>query len=177
MTADQKRKLAIAGTIVLLLAATGAIAKSRPGTTPTSIRAGRETMVHNTTPACRAANRYVAMVNEGRLADLPTLFADVVDYIGPDGQHRSTRAEVAAMYSGYAQATKNKSLGFELFSLTPIGKNECLMEFGISEPKTNRFVLAAIEHIFVAPDGKIDRFVPYFQSATREEFQKLISGH
>ena len=179
MTSIQKLPL-VATVGVLLLWANIVFAQSTPSkgrTTSTAIRAGREAMIRDTTPACHAASRYVAMVNEGKLGGLGSLFADTVDYTGPDGKHRSTRAEVEAMYAGYAKATSNRSLGFELFSLTPVGADECLMEFGITERNTGSFVLAAVEHVFVGRDGKINRFVPYFNSATRDAFQALINGH
>ena len=51
------------------------------------------------TPACAAAKAYVDLINAHRLGEVGSLFADKVDYIGPDAVHRSTRADVTKVYA------------------------------------------------------------------------------
>jgi len=71
--------------LALNLAITVAVAHDA-GSSRKYISEGREAFVNRTTPACKAAFRYVELLTEEKFSELRSLFADQVDYIGPDGK-------------------------------------------------------------------------------------------
>jgi hypothetical protein len=125
---------------------------------------GREHAIRRGTPACEAAYRYVVLVNLRRYAEIGSLFAGEVDYIGPDGRPLHRGADVGALYARLGPVHQDVLQG-RIYSLIPIGQRECILEFGTPNPETHEFQLAAVDHFFVGRDGKVTRFLAYFQTA------------
>jgi SnoaL-like domain len=150
--------------LALLLATTGTVAQDA-GSSRKYISEGREAFVNRTTPACRAAFRYVELLTEEKFSELRSLFADEVDYIGPDGKPLSRGEDVGALYARVGPQMNGRTKA-KIDSLVPVGANECLMEFRtLVDPAAGLYKLSAVDHFTVAADGKVTRFVPYFQTA------------
>ena len=117
------------------------------------------------TPACRAAKQYIDLAIEGRYQDIGDLFADKVDYKGPDAVALSSREEVTKVYASLGEVEKKagKPHGPRLKRLVPLNDNECFMEFEIYDYASAAYRLYAIDHFIVGSDGKIIWFRPYFQ--------------
>lgn len=115
------------------------------------------------TPACRAAQQYNEITNEGRFSDVGALFADEVDYIGPDAIARSTREEVDDLYRRIGMAVKSRPPHSRIVRLVPVNLNECFYEFDQFEHETGSYRLAGIAHFIVDDEGKIVWFRPFFQ--------------
>lgn len=150
--------------LALIVAAVGADAQN-PDRPLTLVTKGRESFVHRTTPACEAAARYIELLTAEKFAEVRSLFADEVDYTGPDGKPLSRGDDVGALYARLGPQMKDRMKG-KIDSLVPVGANECLMEFSTQvDPAAHRYALSAVDHFVVGPDGKVVRFIPYFQTA------------
>ena len=115
------------------------------------------------TPACLAAKSYIALANAGKFAEIGDLFAEKVDYIGPDMKARSSREEVAKLYAGMAPAFQELPPRAHVLGLAPLRPNECFLEFEffnrMAAPPSK---VSGVDHFTVDDQGKIIRFRPYF---------------
>src|SRR5689334_14806574 len=59
-----------------------------------------------TSKACTAAKAYVDLINARRYSEVGNLFAERVDYIGPDAIARQSKAEVAKVYEQFGVTYK-----------------------------------------------------------------------
>lgn len=117
-------------------------------------------------PACRAGQEYMTRVN-GDIGSTGALFADTVDYIGPDGLPKTTNAEITATYIAAGEVKKAHKMGAvaRIVHLVPIGATECLMEFDQIVSDGGKPYLVAIDHFGVDKAGKITFFRPFVQTA------------
>jgi len=58
------------------------------------------------TPACRAAKQYIDLAIAGRFREIADLFADKVDYVGPDAVALSDRENIRKGYIAIGEAEK-----------------------------------------------------------------------
>jgi hypothetical protein len=117
------------------------------------------------TPACVAARSYFELGTQHRFTEMGALFAEKVDYIGPDGIARSSGADVAKIYAGMKDTHFRQLVQSDIFRLVPIGDNECFLEFAVSPSDGN--TLFAVDHFIVDGQGKVIWFRPFFQQAFR----------
>ena len=117
------------------------------------------------TPACVAARRYIDLGREHKAADIGTLFAETVDYVGPDGVTHSTGRQVADVYAAMSKTDWARLSEVHLYRLVPLNQNECFMEFSSGPPSGP--ILYAIDHFIVNGQGKVIWFRPFFQQAFR----------
>jgi hypothetical protein len=116
------------------------------------------------TPACRAAESYIELANAGKFVQMGNLFAEKVDYIGPDMMARSSRAEVAKLYAGQAEVYHGASPRARVLRLAPINGNECFLEFEFLNLMENPPAsVSGVDHFTVDTEGKVIRFRPYFE--------------
>lgn len=117
-------------------------------------------------PACRAGQEYMTRVNND-IGSTGALFADKVDYIGPDGLPKTTNAEITATYIAAGEVKKAHKMGAvaRIVHLVPIGATECLMEFDQVVTDGGKPYLVAIDHFGVDKAGKIIFFRPFVQTA------------
>ena len=117
------------------------------------------------TAACRAAKQYIELAIEGRFQEIADLFADKVDYVGPDAVALSDREDIRKGYIAIGEAEKKagKPHGPRLERLVPLNDNECFMEFERYDYAAAAYRLYAVDHFIVGPDGKVVWFRPYFQ--------------
>jgi hypothetical protein len=120
------------------------------------------------TPACRAAKRYIDLAIAGRFQEIADLFADKVDYLGPDAVALSDREDIRKGYIAIGEAEKKagKPHGPRLERLVPLNDNECFMEFERFDYAAAAYRLYAVDHFIVGPDGKVVWFRPYFQESS-----------
>ena len=119
------------------------------------------------TPACRAAKRYVDLAAAGHYREIGDLFADKVDYVGPDFRALSNREDIRKGYIAIGVIEiKAGNPGPRLERLVPLNDNECFMEFERFDYEAAAYRLFAIDHFIVGPDGKIIWFRPYFQESS-----------
>jgi hypothetical protein len=121
------------------------------------------------TPACRAAKNYIDLISQNRLDKMGGLFADQVDYVGPDAVSRSSGEEVGKLYAQLGDRTKSKAPKVRLGRLVPLHDNECFMEFDLFDDAAGRYKLTAIDHFIVGSDGRIVWFRPFFQQALNQD--------
>lgn len=115
------------------------------------------------TPACNAADRYIALANAGAFDRMGDLFAEVVDYVGPDMVTRTHRADVAEVYSGMAQVFGSNPPQARVLRLAPVGAKECFLEFEFfNRIPTQPVRSSGVDHFTVDDAGKVIRFRPYF---------------
>lgn len=152
------RKIAGAAWIVLMvgLAFPAAAQVTVPTLTPPTLTA-------KLTLACATAKTYVELIDAQRLNEVGSLFADKVDYVGPDAVHRSTRAEVTKVYADVGVARKKYPPKMRITRLSPINDNECFMEFDSYDYSKKRYVLLAVDHFITDTAGKVVFFRPFFQ--------------
>ena len=114
------------------------------------------------TPACRAAHDYTTL---GPAKS--DVFADQVDYIGPDGKAKSSKADILAGYAaaGAKMQQSARASTFRITHLLPIGERECLLEFEQTDASTGEYFLVAIDHFKVNDQGKVIFFRPFVQTA------------
>jgi hypothetical protein len=150
------------------LGLTGASAASAQSASSAEPETSSSGAVVPLTPGCRAANEYIDLAMAGRYQDIGSLFAEKVDYVGPDAIARSNREEVTKVYAALGQAEKKagKPHGPILKRLVPLNENECFMEFEIFDFPAGAYRLYAVDHFIVGPDGKIVWFRPYFQESS-----------
>jgi len=147
----------------------GANAVSAPDTVPPELGASKgkrpSGAITQLTPACRAAKRYIDLAIDGRFQEIADLFADKVDYVGPDAVALSDREDIRKGYIAIGEAEKKagKPHGPRLERLVPLNDNECFMEFERFDYAAAAYRLYAVDHFIVGPDGKVVWFRPYFQ--------------
>lgn len=112
-------------------------------------------------PACRAGEAYVAAGNAQDSDRIARIFADKVDYTGPDGIHRDDHSDIAAVYKRY---TGKMDLVRRVSHAGPIDEHSCLVEMESSE-NGGAFSPSAVVHLEVDASGKITRFLPYVLTA------------
>jgi hypothetical protein len=117
------------------------------------------------TPACATAKTYVALIDAQRLDEVGTLFADKVDYVGPDAVHRDSGAEVTKVYADIGQAIKKYPPKMRITRLSPVNGNECFLEFDSYNYATHHYVLLAVDHFITDAQGRVIFFRPFFQQA------------
>ena len=117
------------------------------------------------TPACRAAKQYIDLAIADRFQDIADLFANKVDYVGPDAVALSDREDIRKGYIAVGDAEKKagKPHGPILERLVPLNDNECFMEFERFDYAAAAYRLYAVDHFIVGADGKIVWFRPFFQ--------------
>jgi hypothetical protein len=120
------------------------------------------------TPACRAAKRYIDLAIAGRYEEIGDLFADKVDYVGPDFRALGNREDIRKGYIaiGEGEIKAGNPPGPRLERLVPLNDNECFMEFERFDHAAAAYRLFAVDHFIVGPDGKIIWFRPYFQESS-----------
>jgi hypothetical protein len=115
------------------------------------------------TPACLAAESYIDLANAGKFAQMGNLFAEKVDYVGPDMEARSRREEVARLYAGMAGIFHGLPPQAHVLRLAPLRANECFLEFEFfNRMATHPSKVSGVDHFTVDEQGKIIRFRPYF---------------
>lgn len=117
------------------------------------------------TPACATAKTYVALIDAQRLDEVGSLFAEKVDYVGPDAVHRNTGVEVTKVYADIGKAIKKYPPKMRVTRLSPINDNECFLEFDSYNYATHRYVLLAVDHFITDAQGRVIFFRPFFQQA------------
>jgi hypothetical protein len=168
--------LLIGSSFIALVLAMPAAAQSNspasgPGSDPPATPAGRSSTtgaITQLTPACRAAKRYIDLASARRYKEIGDLFADKVDYVGPDARALSNREDIKKGYFAVAEAeTKaGNPPGPRLKSLVPLNDNECFMEAERFDHVAAAYRLFSIDHFIVGPDGKVIWFRPYFQESS-----------
>ena len=121
------------------------------------------------TPACRTAKQYIDLASARHYREIGDLFADKVDYVGPDARALNSKEDIAKGYIALAVAeTKAGDPGPRMTRLVPLHDNECFMEAERFDHVAGVYRLFSIDHFIVGPDGKIIWFRPFFhESATR----------
>lgn len=115
------------------------------------------------TPACRAAKRYIALANAGAFDQMGDLFAEPVDYVGPDMVARTHRVDVARVYGGMAQVFGSNPPQARVLRLAAVGTRECFLEFEFfNRIPTQPIRSSGVDHFTVDDAGKVVRFRPYF---------------
>ena len=138
--------------------------------TPLTAHAPREGAAGNAdpspgtlTPACHAAERYIALANAGAFDRMGDLFAEAVDYVGPDMVARTHRADVAKVYSGMTQVFGSNPPQAQILRLAALGTKECFLEFEFfNRIPTQPIRSSGVDHFTVNDAGEVIRFRPYF---------------
>jgi hypothetical protein len=125
------------------------------------------------TPACKAAKRYMEIIEARDLAGIRDLFAENAEYTGPDGTTVNELDKIVASYERGLKNSNTASWHFRIANLLPFEKNGCLLEFATSFDQPNQFVLSAVDHIEVNAQGKVTKFLPYIASSNL----KRIAAH
>jgi hypothetical protein len=147
----------------------GANAASAQNTVPPELGASKgkpsSGALTQLTPACRAAKRYIDLAIDGRFQEIGDLFADKVDYVGPDAVALSNREDIKKVYVALGEVAikAGKPHRPRLERLVPLNGNECFMEFDVFDYASAAYRLYAVDHFIVGPDGKVVWFRPYFQ--------------
>jgi hypothetical protein len=116
--------------------------------------------------ACKAALDYLECVEARDAKGMRALFADVIEYYGPDGVFRSDPAEVEALLlAGWETPNPQYPTKNKLANLLPFGERGCLMEFGWLNEETGGVIFAAVDRFEVNDAGKITFFLPYFATS------------
>jgi hypothetical protein len=117
------------------------------------------------TPACRAAKQYIDLAVDGRFREIGDLFADKVDYVGPDAVALRNKEDIRKGYVALEELARKagKPNRPRLERLVPLHDNECFMEFDVFDYAAAAYRLFAVDHFIVGPDGKVVWFRPYFQ--------------
>src|SRR5271170_600981 len=105
--------------------------------------------------ACRVSKAYIRLLNDGEFPEMGALFADRVDYVGPDAVPRGSRDEVTKVYIHLGDSFKSGPPKIRITRLIPMQGNECFLEFEMFHPDTKQFKLTAIDHIKVDGEGRI----------------------
>jgi hypothetical protein len=117
-------------------------------------------------PACRAGQKYTVAARSGDTVAYAAIWADKVDYIGPDGKALGTNKEVVEVYQKYVHPEVVRKLPPQFISnLLPINDTECMVEFAQIDPATKATVFLAVDHFKVDAAGKVIFFRPYAQTA------------
>ena len=118
------------------------------------------------TPACKTAKAYADLAVAGHYREIGDLFADKVDYLGPDFRALSNREDIRKGYVAIGVIEiKAGNPGPRMQRLVPLNDNECFMEFERFDYEAAAYRLFAIDHFIVGPDGKIIWFRPFFQES------------
>lgn len=118
------------------------------------------------TPACRTAKQYADLAVAGHYREIGDLFAEKVDYLGPDFRALSNREDIRKGYVAIGVIEiKAGNPGPRMQRLVPLNDNECFMEFERFDYEAAAYRLFAIDHFIVGPDGKIIWFRPFFQES------------
>ena len=118
------------------------------------------------TPACKTAKAYADLAVAGHYREIGDLFADKVDYLGPDFRALSDREDIRKGYIAIGVIEiKAGNPGPRMERLVPLNDNECFMEFERFDYEAAAYRLFAIDHFIVGPDGKIIWFRPFFQES------------
>jgi hypothetical protein len=93
------------------------------------------------------------------------LWAENVDYTGPDGVKRD-RAAVIELYD---RGVKSRDWTSKIVSTSPFGSNGCLVEIWSDVTNSGNFTPAVVDRFEVNAAGKITRFNAYvsINKATR----------
>jgi hypothetical protein len=110
-------------------------------------------------PACKAARRYIQLVDSGHQEQIGALFAKDAEYYGPRGETLHGRAQINA---SYAKDLANKSMEIYGASFIQDGNN-CFTEL-VSRPRGSNepFAMTALDHFTVNKKGLVEKFVTYF---------------
>ena len=130
------------------------------------------------TPACRVAKQYIDLANDGRFSEIGDLFADKVDYVGPDAVALRNREDIRRGYIAVGEAEKKTGnpRGPRLERLVPLNDNECFMEFERFDHAAAAYRLYAVDHFIVGPDGKVIWFRPYFQESSNHWHDDYVTA-
>jgi hypothetical protein len=128
---------------------------------PTAAPAAVSAATAGANPACRAGETYVAAGNAQDSDRIAAIFADRVDFTGPDGVHRESHSDIAAVYKRY---TGKMNLVRRVSHAAPIDERSCLVEMESSEDG-GPFLPNAIVHLEVDASGKVVRFLPFVLTA------------
>lgn len=157
----------VRGVGVLALLASGASAASA-ASVGEAARDGASPPHDN--PACRAGQAYVAAGNAFRPDRIAEIFAQKVDFTGPDGVKRQDHADIAALY---ASLTGKADVVRRVAHLAPVGPQACLMEMENSE-NGGPYAASAVAHFEVDEHGKVVRFLPFVLTSRGAWMGKLF---
>ena len=120
------------------------------------------------TPACKVAKQYIELAKAGRFAEIGDLFADKVDYVGPDARALNNREDIRKGYIGVGDVEKKDGTppGPRIERLAPVNQNECFLEFERFDYRAAAYRLYAVDHFIIGADGKVVWFRPYFQESS-----------
>jgi hypothetical protein len=118
----------------------------------------QDVMTTNGAGPCQVAKQYVSLINKGQYSGLGGLFADNAVYQGPDGKTRHGSKEIGEFYVKMLTRLRPH---MKPASFIEQG-SECVMELENKDSK-ERYVLTAIDHFTVDPNGKATHFVVYFR--------------
>ena len=123
--------------------------------------------------ACDAAVNYVRLINAGDYGSIGKLFAADAVYMGPDGKTRHGSQEIGAFYSEFLGIYRPK---VKAASYIEQG-SECLMELDSKNKKSGKYVLTAIDHFTIDPEGKISKFIVYVRpgSSSQQELNAALA--
>jgi hypothetical protein len=108
--------------------------------------------------ACRVAERYIQLIDGGRFADLPSLFAEDAQIFSPTQEIAVGRKALGAFYAGVGKLKPH------IIPVAYVGtKSECLVEFAIRARIDGkpRYVLAVIDHFTLNKAGLATRMIAF----------------
>lgn len=123
------------------------------------------------TLACGVGTAYVDAINAKNPQALRILWADNVDYTGPDGVKRD-RAGIDELYD---RGVKNRDWDSKIVSTSPFGDNGCLVEIWSDDTNTGNYTPAVIDRFEVNAAGKITRFNPFLAANTSKSARYLAN--
>lgn len=109
--------------------------------------------------ACVVAERYVSLVNAGRYAQVPQLFAVDAVLMEPGGNSARGHEEINAFYTG--------RIGSMRPTLVPVAyvgnQTDCMVELAVERQidGATRYTLTSIDHFTVDATGKATRMVAF----------------
>ena len=124
-----------------------------------------ESKTAHVTPACHAAQLYVKAAMEGRHSGISDLFADDIDYTGPDGLQRHHRSELDALGAKYMGRMRAPPI-MGIQNLVPVAPDVCLLRFSMQDRTTKQVTPVAIDYFRVNKEGKVVEFKPYILTST-----------
>lgn len=107
--------------------------------------------------ACVVAQRYLALINAGRYAEVSKLFAPGASVLDPmRGVARGT-AEIDAFYSRQIGALRPHVIGVAYLG----DRRDCMLENAAKVPPSPRYRLSSINHFTLDSRGKITRMIAF----------------
>jgi hypothetical protein len=163
-------KAAIALAAAMLLAPTGAMAIEPPmlvsGGQLDSAFPGADVYIGTpsspavpATPACAVAERYVALINAGKYAEVAALYADTAAFLEPMRPTLRGRAEIDAFYTSRIGAMAPK-----IAATSYLGNDaECVVALALQTAIAGqqRWVMVSVDHFIIGADGKIASMTAY----------------